>query len=485
MTQQRKSARPRGALSWIRRFLGDRGGNTSAIMALCLVPLVGALAMGTEVSGWWFMKRNLQNAADTAAIAAATTNSTTASKGCTSDPGHYDCEAIAAAANYGFANGANNVTVTPAYLTSGCPTGVSACYKVTVSQNVPIYLSPVVGYRGDTTIGTNLAKTVTAVAYARQTVDRTYCILSLVAGNGTSVTAAQAKNNMGITAKGNSKTLAVGCNMFSDGSTNCTGAGQHPMADYVDTAYTSDPNCAAKTALSSIPPVSDAQWRALASKIPSFTTTSCSAAGVSGDTITTTSLVLPATCEFVGNVTLPANTTVTVKTPTGGSVIFIKDGGLLMNGSTLQTLANSGLTLVFTGSGTAVVGTGKNATPVSYFPTNNGTLDIAAPTSGTWSGVAIYQDPSMPTGSGVDISSAGNQPTWDITGLIYVPNSQVTLKGSVSKSTNGYQCIIIIDQTFFLNGAVSIYDNPLAQCAQAGLTPPTSTVAGTPLALVQ
>jgi hypothetical protein len=49
---------------------------------------------------------------------------------------------------------------------------------------------------------------------------------------------------------------------------------------------------------------------------------------------------------------------------------------------------------------------------------------IAAPTGGTWSGVAMYQDPSLT--SGVDIAYTGNSPTWDLTGLIYLPHSSVT-----------------------------------------------------------
>ena len=48
-------------------------------------------------------------------------------------------------------------------------------------------------------------------------------------------------------------------------------------------------------------------------------------------------------------------------------------------------------------------------------------------TSGTWSGVAIYQDPSLTTG--VDIAAAGNSRTWNITGLVYLPHSSVTFSG--------------------------------------------------------
>jgi hypothetical protein len=72
----------------------------------------------------------------------------------------------------------------------------------------------------------------------------------------------------------------------------------------------------------------------------------------------------------------------------------------------------SGLTLAFSGTNGSC----------AHAPTDNtngpgGDLNIIAPTSGTWSGVAIYEDPSLATG--VDVSAAGNSPTWDITALIY------------------------------------------------------------------
>src|SRR5262249_25477121 len=159
----------------------------------------------------------------------------------------------------------------------------------------------------------------------------------------------------------------------------------------------------------------------------------------------------------VGDVKLNCQNPSTIPTPvytpptaSGGSVIYIKDGTLDLNGCWLQAASTSttdptsasGLTIVFTGSGTA-----KN---VSYFPTDsskgaaNGILDIAAPTGGTWHGVALYQDPSMQPGSALDITYKGNSPTWDITGLVYAPNSNIAMKGTINKSANGYQCISIV-----------------------------------------
>ena len=66
----------------------------------------------------------------------------------------------------------------------------------------------------------------------------------------------------------------------------------------------------------------------------------------------------------------------------------------------------------------------RAATPTR--PTGDGTLDFNAPTTGPWKGIAIYQDPNLTTG--VDISEAGNSPTWKITGMVYLPQSSVTIE---------------------------------------------------------
>src|SRR6516165_5979169 len=85
----------------------DRRGNIAVMMAFLLPVLVGFLGLGFEVTDWYLQTRYMQNAADSAAIAAATAavrNST---------PSSYVAEAKAVTAQYGFVDGANNVTVVP------------------------------------------------------------------------------------------------------------------------------------------------------------------------------------------------------------------------------------------------------------------------------------------------------------------------------------------------------------------------------------
>src|SRR5262249_26329696 len=87
-------------------------------------------------------------------------------------------------------------------------------------------------------------------------------------------------------------------------------------------------------------------------------------------------------------------------------------------------------------------------------------------TSGTWSGVALYQDPGL--SKGVDITYAGNTPTWDISGLIYLPHSSATISGAINKSSQGLNCLEIVVDNITINGTGSIFQNG-SQCDQAGL----------------
>jgi hypothetical protein len=121
-----------------------------------------------------------------------------------------------------------------------------------------------------------------------------------------------------------------------------------------------------------------------------------------------------------------------------------------------------------------VVFSGTTASGYTHTPTGGGTLDIQAPTSGPWSGVAMYQDPSLT--SGIDMSEAGNSPTWDLTGLVYMPHANVTFSGAVNKSSHGASCFAMVVGDITINGTGSILAN--GACGAAGLTMPTNQIPG-------
>ncbi|HYS44924.1 MAG TPA: hypothetical protein VEM35_00715, partial [Rhizomicrobium sp.] len=89
-------------------------------------------------------------------------------------------------------------------------------------------------------------------------------------------------------------------------------------------------------------------------------------------------------------------------------------------------------------------------------------------------GVAIYQDPNLT--SGVDWTSSGNALNWDVTGLIYMPNSNLSFSGTINKATSGVNCFTMVAQTLLISGTVKLNETQ-ADCSAAGLsTLPTSTL---------
>ena len=123
--------------------------------ALAMPVLIGRHRTGVEVSYWYLTQRSMQNAADSAAIAAATNG--TAS---------YGAEAKAAAAKYGFVHGANNISVTariPHPVLRAAPIATAR----PVTGYVPLFLSQVVGYQGSATVGGSQQTMLSATAVAR------------------------------------------------------------------------------------------------------------------------------------------------------------------------------------------------------------------------------------------------------------------------------------------------------------------------------
>jgi hypothetical protein len=197
----------------------------------------------------------------------------------------------------------------------------------------------------------------------------------------------------------------------------------------------------------------------------------------SGGTTWTGSKSLTGTASLAGNTLvcgdLRLTGDVTINAP-NGAVLYVENGLLDLQGHTLQTANGSSVTIVFTGTNTG---------SYQHFPTDNsggstGVLNIEAPKTGPFPGMALYQDPSLTTG--VDFTYAGNSPTWDITGGTYFPNADVTISGVVNKSANGAQCYVMVAKDILINGNGAFYSQTPdgSGCRNAGLNMPTATIPG-------
>jgi len=421
----------------------DQRGNVAVLTAMLLPALTGVMALGFEVSNWYLTKRSMQNAADAATLAAAINGSA-----------NYLAEARAVAAQYGFVDGVNNVTVT-ATNTATCPSGGNTCYSVTVTGLVPLYLSSIIGFRGDTSLNSHPQKRLSSTAVANfATAQVPVCLLALGQSGA-----------QDIVTNGNPRANFSGCSVMANTSARCNGSNLN--APY-GLAHGTNSGCGV-IQLSGVPAVSDPFAAVAAANIPTNTCGSYPQEPAhKSDPALPTSNQWSGTQSLSGNVQvcgdLQLTGNVTIDAP-AGAVLVIENGQLDTNGYTITTTSGSGVTVVFSGT---------NGGSYIHAPTGGGTIDIAAPTSGPWSGVAVVQDPNLTTG--VDIASAGNSPTWDITGLVYLPNANVTMSGAVNKSSHGQSCFVMVMDEITINGTGDIAES--GGCKAAGLTMPTATVPG-------
>jgi len=445
---------PASVRDQLRRLRRDERGTVSVIMGLLIIPFMGFLAMGFEVSNWYLITRGMQNAADASVLAAAINNSA-----------NYKTEANAVAALYGFVNGTNNVSIAVTN-TAACPSGGNNCYSVTISGYTPLLVSQIVGYQGNANLGGSLQKSLSAVAVAKAaTQPQDLCLLAL-AGSGTTPA---------IHTNGAPTGNMNGCDSMSNTAANCNG---HDLGLGISFAVGSNSGCGAAQLHNDA--IAD-PYAHFATNIPALNTSGCNNT-YPQETHQGNHYTVAQSNQLSGTMTLTAGNhflcgdqlltgNVTVNAPATGAVLIIENGQLDLNGNTFQTSSGSGLTVVFSGTNGSY----------THAPTDNtngsgGALNIAAPNSGNWSGVAVYQDPSLT--SGVDVSAAGNSPTWDITGLIYMPHAALTLKGAIDKSNFGHQCVVMVADNFQISGTGGILKTDIGECSQAGLTMPTAVIPG-------
>jgi Flp pilus assembly protein TadG len=427
----------------------DEGGVIAVLTGILLTVLIGIVGLAIDVGVWYQTNRALQNAADAAVIAAALDGTDA-----------YASQAKAITAQYGFVDGSNGITVTAAN-NQTCPDGTTSCYQVTVAQaSGPLFFSSVLGLSAPAISGRAMASGGGA---------HNYCMLTLADLPGHTTT------DPGIDGRGLSKADMNGCSVMSNTGASCGG---HDLgATYVDAHGTSS-GCTANSANqhSNVSQVSDPD-ASLASNIPPYTCPNYSgttwAAG--GRTLTGTATI--ANGQIIcGTLKLNGDVTVTSSAGLSGAVLIIANGVLNTNGKKLSTFSDSALTIIFSGPDTS--GT------YNHYPTGGGTLDLMAPTSGVnWKGIAIYQDPALTNVNSVSFTYDGNSPTWNITGVVYLPHAGITFKGIVNKSAFGQSCLLFIADNITMKGTAKIEATTAASCALAGVALPNNNVGATALVM--
>jgi hypothetical protein len=365
----------------LRRLWKDESGQTLVMAVLSMTLLLGFLALAVDVGVLFHARRNVQLAADGAAVAGALDY-----KYNTSQSRAYAAARAAAQAN-GISNVATNVQphLPPV---NGLYAGTSNDIEVIVSQPVNTTLLNFFGVPSVNISGR-------AVASSGPTDG---CIWALKTGGG------------GITLTGGAIN-ATNCNIYDNSAWTETGGSVSAkkigiVGAYTDTGGSITPN----------PPSTGitAVANPLNLTMPTPQTGACPAActqNVTGRSQTLSQGRYTSVSETSGNLTFsPGNYTITgVLSITGGNVtfgagVYIIEGGLTITGSG-STVANGVTFYVSGGSGTTITG--------------GSAMTITAPTNG----LALVEEDSK----GVTITGGGGM-TFD--GIVYAPTSHLTLTGS-------------------------------------------------------
>jgi hypothetical protein len=431
------------AVNHISRLARDEGGVVALLAGLMLMLLCGAVGLAIDIGVWYRTARAMQNAADAAVVTVAR------------DRGNENT-GKAVAAQYGFVDNLDSTQVT--IRQEACPNGGADCFKATIDSPAPQFFSKVLDIPTPR-LSVSATASLTAAPSLRQ-----YCIIALATSGASPAIRTNGAPNADL---GN-------CNVLSNTDMTCNG---HDLNAKSADAVGVNNGCGPGSKIDARVPDPIAS---LAANIPGNAVSSSAARASSlvsaqsgiPDIGWAGGKILQSAETIAGNLVLDGD--VTVRSPPGGSVVYINNGTLNLNGHKLETAAGSGLTIVFTG-------TNGNSTSPTPYPTGGGRLNIEASKSGPWAGVAIYIDPH--TTAPQTITYHGNSPTWQITGLVYMPHADLTVSGAVGKSSGGGGCFALIVDSLRINGTGSILVRP-EDCASAGVNLPTNLVPNGAPALV-
>ena len=431
-----------------REIWEDKRGNSLIIAAAALPLLLGSAGLATDTIQWALWKRQLQRAADSAAIAGVydryhNDGATTT----TDDAVDHDLDL-------------NNSLKDKVALVSGYPkvsfpadnTALKLTDQVTVELAVQRPLS------FSSMFMTNAPVIKTSATAATVPGGDKYCVVSLEKGNKT-----------GIQGSGNAS-VQTDCAWITNSISNNAAAGQgdaelwataiaaaggiaqsanwhvgryDPYAPALDDPYADvnpDPSDVAdKCGTGSLPAVA----------IPN-----------GGGPNKPTTMTFNAGCY--SGILVDSGETITLNP----GIYYISGGNVLLHGA---LIAKDGVTIVLTNRDTS-----PTATIGSFDMQASATLDIEAPTTGDYSGIAIYQDrraTDKTVGGGNITSSSPNKingnSSQKVVGALYFPNQQLTYNGGGSAAAQCTQ--FVVRRIVFTGNNKTEVNQFTADCADKGI----------------
>ncbi|MGI9101634.1 MAG: pilus assembly protein TadG-related protein [Terriglobales bacterium] len=392
----------------------SQSGQSLITVTVSIAVLIAFAGLATDVGYLEFVKRQMQTAADSGAIAGA-------QEILRNQPSQIQPAALHDTDKNGYPNGTNNISVTvnnpPA---SGYYAGDNSAVEVIVQQpNQPLTFLSILGVT---------PATVAARAVAH-----------LGAGNGCLI-ALSGSDRGAVTFEGTANVNLNNCTVV-DNSTDCSALVANGGAQVTASGFDVAGNCPGYTG--SVP--------------GNYNTTPSTGLLPSPDPLA--SLPAPAlgTCQTFN----PANTVISPGTYCGGINIpngnyTFQPGTYIMNGGGLTI---SGGTSTGTGVFFYLTGTTSGAPSTRYGPVTiagNATVTFSAPSSGTYASILFYQNRSLSLQGPQYNSSITGSSGSNFDGVMYFPTSNVVFTGTTGTTSDN---TAIIAWTLKIAGTPSFNGN--------------------------
>jgi len=380
------------------RLLDEDSGQSTVLMAICIACVCGLLGLSVDAGLMFRAKRMMQTAADCGAIAGAAEL----------NYGNSVSAAQAATAQNGATNGTNGVIVAVNTPPKYGPNQNTGYVEVIVTKSVPTYFMRIFNV-GALTVSARAVAGLGPSQGCIYTLDASGADISVSGTGNLSVPNCglliNSTSSNGVRLTGSASIVAKSIGIV--GGSSVSGSGTLSPAPVTGIAPVSNP-------LSFL-------------QAPSYNASSC----LPDPHVTSSATLGP--------------------TVAGGTVCY---NGLSNSGSGALTL-NPGVYVItggFSASGSATI-TGTGVTIYLAGPngslslTGSGALNLTAPTSGPYSGILFFEDPSDTNA----MSISGSTGTI-LTGIFYAPSAALSLTGSSGATFNA----AVVSYTLSINGTGSL-----------------------------
>lgn len=406
-----------------RRIFSDERGSVAIQIGIMLIVIIGFVALASEVGLLLLKHREMQSAADSAALSGAIAKTR-------GTPNDYTVEAKAVASAGGFTNGVSGtiITVNSPPL-EGSYAGLSNAVEVAISQPQAVYLLKLFGH-DSVSVGTrSVALIGSGSACALQLIPNASVGVSVT--NGAVVNLVQC--GLGVNATGTTALLMSGAGVIDSQSVSVVG----------QASITNGASVNPSSALKTLQPAMADPYANVA--LPSFS--GCSLG--SGKNYKHSNSGLQTINPGVWCNGVSFTNDAQIKLNPGVYIVdrgtFDVGGGITMNGT--------GVTIVLTSS------TGSNYAKVVIG--NGADVTLSAPTSGATAGLVFYGDRRAPASNSNDLEGGAQI---NITGAIYFPSQLVIFSNGISNPTG---CTQLIAGRIQFKGGARFQNN----CTGTGTSP--------------